>query len=252
MTNVLKNAQGKEIPPRPTLYNDEIKKLVIRNAVDSLFDDKYCPFEDHEKQDLINSLDTHYYQHIDEYDLAKYFEDDSWEVDRDFVTNLEQVTGHVEQALRNSENDWAKLYQPVPPFEIGTRLNVGHHKLMPEYGTIVELFEHSPATYAVLMDGTPEDSSTRRLIRFEDAKPQILTVGDVVEPIKADYQLASGCSRYDNAVVISVDPFILVSQAADMLWQSTVKPDHFRIVGTVEGEALEICMTRLEADNEPK
>lgn len=169
MTNVLKNAQGKEIPPRPTLRDETIKKLVIRNAVDALFNDKYCPFEEHEKQDLINSLDSHYYQHIDEYELAKGFEDDRWNVGRDFVTNLEQVTSHIEQSLRNSESDWAKLYKPLPPFEIGTRLKTGAYRTGPECGTITDLCEHSTATYMVLMDGTSEDSTSRRLIRFEDA-----------------------------------------------------------------------------------
>ncbi|MFM2589431.1 hypothetical protein [Vibrio sp. TBV020] len=249
MTNVLKNSKGIEIQPRPTLNDSEIKKLVIRNAVDALFSDKYCPFEDHEKQDLINSLDTHYYQHIDEYDLAKYFEDDSWDVDRDFVTNLEQVTGYLDQALRDSEKSWADLHQPIPPFEIGTRLKFLDVRGV-EYGSIDSIYEYSPAYYTVKVDGTTENDSRRRLIRFEDARPQVLSIGDLVEPIKADYQLASGCSRYDNAVVISTDPFVLTSRLADMRWQSTVKPDHFRIVGKVEGEELEICMERLEVTND--
>ncbi len=168
MTNLLKNAQGVEIPPRPTLSDKAIKKLVIRNAVDALFSGKHCPFEEHEKQNLINSLDTHYYQYIDEYDLAKCFEDDDWDVDRDFVTNLEEVTGHLDEALRNSESDWAKLYQPVPPLQLGTRI-IMKSWTGPECGIVDSLYEYSPATYCVLMDGTPEDSSTRRLIRFEDA-----------------------------------------------------------------------------------
>lgn len=170
MTNILKNAQGAEIPARPTLDNNDVRKLVIRNAVDGLFSSKYCPFEDHEKQDLINSLDSHYYQHIDEYDLAKYFEDDNWDVNRDFISNLEQVTGCIETQIRKSEQDWAEAYKPVPPLPLGARVDVGHHKSMPEYGTIEELSKYSPATYAVRLDSTPADSTTRRLIKFEDAK----------------------------------------------------------------------------------
>ncbi len=170
MTNVLKNAQGVEIPTRPTLDNNDVRKLVIRNAVDELLNSEHCPFEDHEKQDLINSLDTHYYHHIDGYDLAKGFEDDGWDVNAYFVSHLELVTGCIDTQIRKSEQDWAEAYKPAPPLPIGARVDVGHHKSMPEYGTIEELSQYSPATYAVRLDSTPADSTMRRLIKFEEVK----------------------------------------------------------------------------------
>jgi len=170
MTNILKNAQGVEIPPRPTMDIQEVRNLVIRNAVEDLFTQKHCPFEDHEQQELINSLDTHYYPHVDEYELAKDFENDGWDVDRDFISSLEEVTGCIDAALRKSESNWAEAYKPVPPLPLGARVDVGHHKSMPEYGTIEELSKYSPATYAVRLDSTPADSTTRRIIKFEDAK----------------------------------------------------------------------------------
>ncbi|HFG1935081.1 TPA: hypothetical protein ACGF3Q_001510 [Vibrio cholerae] len=72
------------------------------------------------------------------------------------------------------------------------------------------------------------------------------SVGDVVAPIKPDYQLASGCGRYESAVVVSVEPFVLVSHAADMRWQSTVKREQFKIIGKVKGDDLSHCLARLE------
>ena len=72
-----------------------------------------------------------------------------------------------------------------------------------------------------------------------------MVVGDVVEPIKPEYQLASGCERYDSAVVVSIEPLVLVSHASDMRWGCTVKREHFHIIGSVDGAELAHCMERL-------
>lgn len=50
----------------------------------------------------------------------------------------------------------------------------------------------------------------------------MIKVGDVVIPNPNDrfqdrFQLASGCGYYEFAICISIQPFILVSQHADML-----------------------------------
>lgn len=70
-------------------------------------------------------------------------------------------------------------------------------------------------------------------------------VGDLVEPVSADYQLASGNCRYTYAVVVSVEPFVLVSEQSDMRWQWTVKPEQFKAFGKASDLMLERCMKRV-------
>lgn len=48
-----------------------------------------------------------------------------------------------------------------------------------------------------------------------------MKIGDVVIPV-GDYRLVSGCGRYSHAIVVSIDPLILVSEQGDMLWRATV------------------------------
>lgn len=70
-----------------------------------------------------------------------------------------------------------------------------------------------------------------------------IEVGHIVRPTDGD-QLRSGCEAYGAAVCISVEPFILVSEHADMRW-STKTADKFEIVGKASAEMLALCMTRL-------
>ncbi len=54
----------------------------------------------------------------------------------------------------------------------------------------------------------------------------------------------SGSSLYSHAIVVSLDPFILVSEQADMRW-SQVSPDDLVVVGTADYKILKRCMRRL-------
>lgn len=72
-----------------------------------------------------------------------------------------------------------------------------------------------------------------------------IEVGSIVEPINSNHTLASGCSRYENAIVVQLDPFILVSEAADMRWGCTVAAQNFKAVGKASDEVLKLCMGRL-------
>lgn len=72
-----------------------------------------------------------------------------------------------------------------------------------------------------------------------------MKIGDVVEPIPP-MQLRSGGSAYRDAVVISVEPFILASWGADMKWIAAVKPEEFRVIGQVEPSRLRFCKRRLK------
>jgi hypothetical protein len=69
-------------------------------------------------------------------------------------------------------------------------------------------------------------------------------VGQIVEPIPPT-QLRSGGEAYGSAIVISVEPFVLVSKRADMRWSATIKREKFVVVGLASPESLERCMTRL-------
>ncbi|CCO46690.1 conserved hypothetical protein [Vibrio nigripulchritudo SOn1] len=240
--NPLFNANGEQIPPRPEL-TDEMKKAGALKAVQS---GHLSHIDEDEAEQFSIDIAKHYYRGVDAYELAKDMENHGcWDVDAMFVDDMEQVDGYIQAVHRDAIKDWAKTHQPTPPFEIGTELCVHSHD-GPNHGVIDSIYEYDPAKYCVKMAGTADDDTSRRLIKFEEAKLRKVVVGDVVEPIKTDYQLASGCSRYDNAVVASVEPFVLVSHGADMRWQSTVKREQFKIVGKVEGETLEACMKRLE------
>lgn len=239
--NNLYNANGEQIPPRPEL-TDEMKKAGALKAVQS--GHLSCVDEDEAERFAVD-IAKHYYHGIDAYDLAKNMDTyGGWDVDSMFVDDMEQVDGYIQEIHRDAIKDWDDAYQPVPPFELGTELYVCSFE-GPSHGVIDRIYEHSPAMYCVKMSGTAESGNSRLLIKFEEAKLRKVAVGDVVVPIKPDYHLARGRCSYESAVVVSVEPFVLVSHAADRRWQSTVKRERFKIVGTVEGDDLALCLTRL-------
>jgi hypothetical protein len=53
---------------------------------------------------------------------------------------------------------------------------------------------------------------------------------DVVVP-SAGNVLRSGCEMYRSAIVLSVEPLVLVSHETDMRWSATVKPEQFATIG---------------------
>lgn len=56
-------------------------------------------------------------------------------------------------------------------------------------------------------------------------------VGDFVEPkMSSRVQLASSCERYDKAICVSLEPFVLVSRFGDMMWKSH-KSENFMFAG---------------------
>lgn len=241
--NPLFNVKGEQIPPRPEL-TDEMKKAGALKAVQS---GHLARVDEDEAEEFAVDIAKHYYHGIDAYDLAKNMDTyGRWDVDSMFVDDMEQVDGYIQEILSDAIESWGKTYQPVPPFEIGTELEAYSLSTNRHGGVIDGIYENSPATYLVKVHDRGEDDTSRRLVKFEDARLRHLNVGDVVAPIKPDYQLASGCGRYDSAVVISVEPFVITSHAADMRWQSTVKREQFKIIGNVEGEDLDKCMKRLD------
>ncbi|WP_027697217.1 hypothetical protein [Vibrio litoralis] len=168
MTTQLFDKNNKPVPPRPSMSDESVKKLVIQNAVESLFSGKWCPFDEGERDDLLSTLLDKYSHHDDEYELAKKFENDGWDVDRDFVSNLECVTGEINSEFSKSIKAWFDAYQPLAPLEMGAVIEVrGFHGK--EKGTIDSIYEYGPATYTVKMEDQEESNTSRRLIKFEDA-----------------------------------------------------------------------------------
>lgn len=73
-----------------------------------------------------------------------------------------------------------------------------------------------------------------------------MEVGNIVEPTKeSGFVLRSGAEQYKSAVIISLDPFVLVSGYADMRWESTVKQEYFTVVGSVGTAHLTELVKRL-------
>ncbi|HAS6095351.1 TPA: hypothetical protein I7145_11955 [Vibrio vulnificus] len=240
--NTLYNANGEQIPPRPEL-TDEMKKAGALKAVQS---GRLARVDEDEAEEFAVDIAKHYYHGIDAYDLAKNMDTyGNWDVDSMFVDDMERVGSYIQEIHRDAIKSWDETYQPAPPFELGVELHVHSLPTNVHGGVIDGVCQYIPATYLVKMNERAEGDTSRRLVKFEEAKLRKVAVGDVVAPIKPDYQLASGSGRYESAVVVSVEPFVLVSHASDMRWQSTVKREQFKIVGKVEGDDLARCLTRL-------
>tara|TARA_R110000744_G_scaffold338330_1_gene443530 strand:- start:901 stop:1116 length:216 start_codon:yes stop_codon:yes gene_type:complete len=71
-----------------------------------------------------------------------------------------------------------------------------------------------------------------------------MNVGDIVRRLD-NANLCSGTSQYGAAVVVQVDPLVLVSEHADMRWESTIQDVDFGVVSEVTKEHLNKCLKRL-------
>ena len=70
-------------------------------------------------------------------------------------------------------------------------------------------------------------------------------VGDILAPKDEFVDLVSGSNRYDCAVMVSQNPFVLVSLESDMRWEATIKEEDFKKVGVSESEVMRRCLRRL-------
>lgn len=91
---------------------------------------------------------------------------------------------------------------------------------------------------------TPEEFHRLTLIQCGLPCSEVFRVGDIVTPV-GDHQLYSGCERYEDAVVVRVEPFALCSRESDMLWECTVKMKNFAVTGRASDEMLAKCMRRI-------
>lgn len=74
-----------------------------------------------------------------------------------------------------------------------------------------------------------------------------LQVGDLVESVPP-YFLRSGSGVYNNAVVVAVNPTILVSEYGDMLWSATLYEGCVKPVGKALPKAFSVAMSRYQND----
>ena len=88
-------------------------------------------------------------------------------------------------------------------------------------------------------------NSTINTEKIMSTGKKFIGVGDIVQPISNQFQLASGASRYEDAVVVSTEPFVLVSRFGDMRWGSTVEIENFRVTGWADEKLMSICNKRL-------
>lgn len=79
---------------------------------------------------------------------------------------------------------------------------------------------------------------------YQEKSTKEIEVGDFVCK-KNGGCLRSGSEAYSFAVVISVEPFVLCSEEADMRWSSTVTKEEFRVIGKASQSKLENCLKRL-------
>lgn len=74
--------------------------------------------------------------------------------------------------------------------------------------------------------------------------PGELDVGDMVVPDSG--YLRSGVEVYTYAVVVQVQPLVLVSVDADMRWEATIQDRKFTAVGVADDPLIVRCMRRLK------
>lgn len=79
---------------------------------------------------------------------------------------------------------------------------------------------------------------------FRSPRDSVKEVGDIVSPVQG-HQLHDGSGLYGAAVVVSVEPYVMVSESADMRW-SQQKAKDFLVKGKAGKVQLAVCMTRLE------
>ena len=114
-------------------------------------------WQDDEADDLAKVCTSLY---MDGYEIAKALESRCyWTITTMEVETLDEFSFKLREALRQACITWARENNIQPPHPIGTKIT---------RGTITGIYEHDGACYLVAEPGK-EDSSTRLVVRFEDA-----------------------------------------------------------------------------------
>jgi hypothetical protein len=103
--------------------------------------------------------------------------------------------------------------------------------------TIADFFKSGEASDEVIKAFEKLESNlnhTKRVL----AREEEIIVGDIVEPKPGWNTLRAGRNAYGQAVVISLDPFVLISQDGESVWTGGNEPKNFNMVGTVNEQKL--------------
>lgn len=77
-----------------------------------------------------------------------------------------------------------------------------------------------------------------------------MKIGHLVAPTKdSKGSLRSGAEAWRVAVVVSVEPFVMVSEGATMKW-SAQNPDDFEVVGMAQPGTINLAMTRMPPEDQ--
>lgn len=71
-------------------------------------------------------------------------------------------------------------------------------------------------------------------------------VGDLIEAIPP-WALACGSGLYRRAVLVSIEPFVAVSEEGDMMWNTNIRPEKVRRIGKAFSEVFEVAMKRFNS-----
>ena len=74
----------------------------------------------------------------------------------------------------------------------------------------------------------------------------IFSKGDIVKYKTIGYHLTSGSGYYPDAIVAISHPLTLVSREGDMMWTSTIQPEHLDIIGKATHEQMKPIYDRLD------
>ncbi|WP_063664316.1 hypothetical protein [Aliivibrio fischeri] len=161
--NILFNKNGNKTPLRPKPQMVEVKKLIIRKALESYFKEPNHGFDEAEKRLLPDTLMKHWDYYIDEFFLTDCFKEDGWNIDAGFVTRLESICTYINDSFDDEVLRWAKDNDIVPPFNIGDSLDIG---------CITGISKDHAASFEVLINGMDKNCKNRKVVKFEDAKPE--------------------------------------------------------------------------------
>jgi hypothetical protein len=102
--------------------------------------------------------------------------------------------------------------------------------------------------------GNPATPVGRVGVGVDRGEERVMRVGDVVVPTFESQQrghvLACGCGLYTHAIVGSVNPFVLVSEAGDMVWSCIWTPDDVTCLCQAHPEIVRRVLERLERTGE--
>ncbi|MBJ7555425.1 hypothetical protein [Marinomonas spartinae] len=116
-----------------------------------------------------NEIGHNYSGHMDGYDLAKYLDRHcDWDTSRETVDELDEVIFEAKEKLKALEYEWVSRNNIQQPLCNGTRI---------KDGIIDGVYEYQAARYKVIKNGDTAQSSSRLIVKFEDAvltdQPQI-------------------------------------------------------------------------------